>query len=131
MVLNANPVIDSQRINRPDARPNRRRNWRRPAAIGAAAVALVAGGVKLLSQETEVPSKQVTYTVEPGDTLFGIVDKYVKEGVDLRPLVDEVSDKILPELGIESAGELRPGMQLSFEIPENVYDTQSEPEASP
>jgi nucleoid-associated protein YgaU len=78
---------------------------------GAAAVALLVAPGLARGEGPERPAATVTYTVEPGDTLWSIARR-VAPGRDPRPVVDRLIE------ANHLQGSLQAGQQLTVVLPD-------------
>lgn len=84
-------------------------------ALIAAVIAplLFFGVASCVEADTETPTKTITYTVQCGDTLWGIASEYMPAGTDKREYIYNIKK----QNGLETS-DIFPGMVLEIETEE-------------
>ncbi len=80
--------------------------------IAAAGVVGFGLGRSTAENRPSNPEPMVTYTAQPGDTVWGIADNLHGEG-EIRPLVDQLQSEVN---GLHKNGTLQPGDNLQIPV---------------
>ena len=95
-------------------RPLSFRAKRNRAIATILAIAVVGGmayGVKALYAYTHQPKTSTVYTVQKGDTLWGIAEKYKSPRDDVRQVMHDIAK----DNGLKMGDHLQPGQKLTIE----------------
>ena len=91
-----------------------KRNRAIAAILAIAVVGGMAYGVKALYAYTKQPKTVhvYTYTVQKGDTLWGIAEKYKYVSDDVRQVMHDIAK----DNGLKMGDHLQPGQKLTIEV---------------